>query len=186
MKIVKRVTLLFFLFAVSWDAYGVLIEPSIGYKLIHHGETAPKYNYQAANMGLRLGMQIFGLGVGGDFNCSPASISHLKEGKVKQSDKHTHGSMGLFASYQFPAMVVPLGVRLHYILKAKFKEDASDPQELEGDGFGAGVSVATSIPFLSVNLDYKQITYDKSISGAAGDWETHEVLASISFPITFP
>ena len=190
MFIFKNLALFSVLFLTLTTAKAaVLIEPLIGYNLGTKVDIEDSKTYNGSGMayGGRLGYQNLGFQIGADYLKSNLNMDH----KYFKNDLSA-SEFGGFIGFKFPIL---LRVYAGYIFSGMAEsKDYQNPltavlqkAELKG-GTGPKLGVGfTVLPFLDINLEYRQVTYDEF--KLAGVKQTNEVkmnsyLLSISLPFT--
>lgn len=170
------------------QAAGVLIEPLIGYNLGTKVEIEDYKSYSGGSgmaYGGRLGYQNFGFQLGLDYLKSNLDMGH----KHFKKDLTTDEFAG-FVGFEFPILLrVYAGYIFSGMGEAKEYQNPVttilEKAELKG-GTGPKLGVGfTVLPFLDINLEYRQVTYDEF--KLAGVKQTNEVklnsyLLSLSLP----
>ena len=91
--------------------------------------------------------------------------------------------LGIFAGVELPVL---LRAWATYFLSSKLTDN--DDDEYDGSGFGLGVGF-TGLPFVSLNLEYRSMTYDEFTDVSAGttstdrDYDVSEILFTVSLPL---
>ncbi|MDD4975066.1 MAG: hypothetical protein PHY93_11980 [Bacteriovorax sp.] len=161
----------------------LLIEPHLGYNISGGGTTSGvEYKYTNPELGLRLGGQILGLMAGLDYTFSSYTWTQSPGG----DDKFDRGEVGLFVGYNFPILLRFWGA---YYFSNTAKDTNSTGKtatgaEFKGNTKELGVGF-TGIPFLSLNLMYRNVVFDsKPAVVTGGDISNHEVVLGVSLPFT--
>lgn len=181
------------LMSVSASA-GLLVEPYLGFRFgSGENSSSPKteYSYNSPLLGGRLGYQFLGLMAGLDYSTSLGNFSLTeKTSGVETKGKYTSNTFGLFVGYDFPIL---LRAWATYYLSNTLKGDSGsvDGDKLKGGGYGLGVGF-TGLPFISLNLELRQLTWDESFDNTTGvntkltgssEVDVTEVLLSVSLPL---
>lgn len=164
----------------------LLIEPYIGHKIITDGEQgSTEYETNGLAFGGRLGYQQLGLMGGIDFNTSSFDLKTTTSTATTESDASSN-DLGLFVGYNAPILVRAWAT---YFLSSTLDFKDSANTEYKGSGYALGLGY-TGFPFLSVNFEYRQKTFEEadSDSGSSSlgtDADINEILLSVSLPLTF-
>jgi hypothetical protein len=182
--LLKLITLMIFSTQMSYAA--VLIEPYLGYKAITDGEEGTtEYDTNGVTLGGRLGYQQLGLMGGIDFNTSSFDLKKTTNTATTEQDASS-SDFGLFVGYNAPILV---RVWISYYLNSNLDFKNSTESEYKGSGYALGVGY-TGFPFLSLNFEYKQKSYDEletstATSNLSPEADFSEVLLSVSLPLSF-
>ena len=141
---------------------GIMVEPYLAYNFA--GEVG-NTDTSGVNMGARLGYSLpmlvsFGL----DYNFG--EYTHDMSSVDVDVD---HSKLGVFVAVDLPILMRAWAT---YYVNANADFGATD---VDGDGFGLGVGL-TMLPFVSLNLEYRSISYDGGTDGK-------EILAGVSIPL---
>ena len=184
-KLLSTAGLLLFLF--STDTKGsLLVDPYIGYLVNQSEQTVTigastgtaDFTTTGTQMGARVGWQKLGLMLGGEFAYSPTLTQELTAflGSETSSGTETDYSgtyMGVFVGYDFPLL---LRAWATYFFNVTYSPDGSG-DDLDASGTSLGVGF-TGLPFVSLNAEYRTISYDNSAIEDA-----QELFFSVSLPI---
>ncbi len=197
MKMLKIAAMVITLSALSGAAQAAfLIEPHLGYNITSSGDSTEagvktEYDYSGAQYGLRAGGQYLGFMAGLDYTLSNPEIE-TKVGGFTFEDDFNKKELGVFVGYNLPIL---LRVWAGYYFDVTAKDDDSrgafsTGDELSGSAIELGVGF-TALPFLSLNVMYRNVTFDEFKSGGvtvklSGDAEvsTHEIVVGVSLPLT--
>ncbi|MDD0853320.1 outer membrane beta-barrel protein [Halobacteriovorax sp. GB3] len=175
---------------------GVLVEPYLGYRLVSgedSNSSKTEYDYNGSVIGGRLGYQFLGFMGGLDYSRGLGAYElEQKDSSGTSKNDYTQSSFGLFAGYELPIL---LRAWVTYWMSNKLEGDsgAVNGDEFNGSGYGLGIGF-TGLPFVSLNLEYRNMTYDEFFDKAAGtttalsgDSEIgmSEILLSVSLPLDF-
>lgn len=201
MRLTKNFLLLFFLsifvFAGTAKA-GILIEPYLGFSLAGSGDTTfgtSKYDhsYSTPTIGGRLGYSMLGFMGGIDYSMQSFDLES-EVGSTTFKDGVSKNQLGIFVGYNLPILLRVWGT---YYLSSKVEgDDANTASNFidsryefsDGGGYALGAGF-TGLPFVSVNLEYRTIEYDKAeLSGANitnynEKMDLSEILLSVSLPL---
>lgn len=166
--------LLFFAFVTQAKA-GFLIEPYIGFAMNGTAENTvlnSEDDYTGTTLGGRLGWQMLGLFVAGDYRMSSLSADSADVDETLYS---------AVIGYEFPVMFRLYG---QYILGGSAETDESPATEYEdvsGTVLGIGF---TGLPFVSLNFEMADYSYGEiDGSSAYGDTDFSHYLLSVSLPL---
>lgn len=163
-----------------------LIEPYLGYKAITDGERGTtEYETNGVTYGGRLGLQQLGFMGGIDFSASSFDLETTTTTTTEESDAST-SDFGLFVGYNAPILVRAWAT---YFLSSTLDLKDADNTEYQGSGYALGLGY-TGFPFLSVNFEYRQKSYDEQESSSGDsslspEADFSEVLLSVSVPLSF-
>ena len=177
-----------FLFASSAQA-GFLLEPYAGLSFGSGENSATiktEYDYNAPMLGARAGYQYLGLMFGLDYSMG---MDQKTAGSTVTADV-SQSTLGLFVGYNLPVM---LRAWAAYYLNTSLEVEAgtSVGDEFNGKGYGLGVGF-TGLPFVSLNLEYRMMTFDEYKDKSAGSTATlsgaseidfNQILLSVSLPL---
>ena len=186
----KTIIALFIALVISPAQAALLVEPLIGYSFnvkssspetddLTKSETS---GGSGVGYGGRLGYQNFGFQVGLDYLASSLDMND------KDFDKNFDTSEWAgFVGFKFPVL---LRVYAGYIFSAtgETKDDTSGKVSYAGGSgpkFGVGF---TGIPFLAVNLEYRNLTFDEiKFAGTKYkvDTDVSALFLNLSLPLTF-
>lgn len=166
---------------------GIHVEPYLGYGKTKLEQTLRGTSYKVAGdnketgsfveFGGRLGYRALGLSVGLDYNFTPSAFSLDRETptpEVSSAYDYTSTNFGLFVGYELPLFARFWGsYYLSSSLEIDKDADTLDGSDNTGDdykgkGFNLGVGI-TTLPFVSINLEYRSITYDERKNVSSGN-----------------
>lgn len=167
---------------------GVLLEPYLGYKIASGDRaitTATEYSFNTPTIGGRVGYQFLGFMAGLDYSMSTGSFGlETKTLTTTTEVNNDQDQFGLFVGYNLPILFRVWGT---YFLSSNLEQ--ADGDENKGSGFALGAGF-TGLPFVSLNLEIRSISYDEFYDKSAGTTTTlnptsdyTEVLLSVSMPI---
>lgn len=174
---------------------GLLVEPHVGYNL--HSSTTKetdKIDYNGVQYGARLGVQSFGFIGGIDYTHSNYTATTKPASGTSDKDERKRDELGVFAGYKFPVLV---RAWVGYNFLAKETQTKLGPtsgtkvgEYYKGHSTEFGVGF-TGLPFVSVNLSYKMLSYDKQndtvkTTALNPKFEPKEIVLGVSFPINLP
>ena len=183
-NIMVRVAFVFILTAHSTQA-GVLTEPYFGLTLGGGGdaridENLIEYSFSGATYGARLGYQYFGFMAGIDYSFQKFRITKEGPGIAKKLDSKKN-QWGVFVGYNFPLLIRAWGT---YFISSKI--DGESEVFKKGMGYEIGVG-STTLPFVSLNISYRTLTYDRYITAGNPVYNeklvSNELLFSASVPL---
>ena len=162
----------------------LLIEPHLAYNVTASGDatltsTTYEYSYSGPQVGARLGYQMLGLMAGMDYT---RSSYDFKSEYSNTSSKESFGrnEIGVFVGYNLPILLRFWGT---YYFSNNSKNSAGTVK-YSGNTKELGVGF-TALPFLSLNLMYRMVTFDKSNGAAlASDINLNEIVFGVSLPLT--
>lgn len=163
----------------------LLIEPHLGFNISGSGDQgSTDYDYNGAQMGLRVGYQNLGLMVGLDYTRSSFELE-AKSGGVTSKTDADRNEIGVFAGYNFPILLRAWAA--YYFTNTMELKSTGNP-EYKGNTKELGVGF-TGLPFLSINLMYRMVNHDevKSSSGTSSlnpDYDAKEIVLGVSLPLT--
>jgi hypothetical protein len=174
---------------------GFLIEPYLGYTISGEGEQLSSntdLDWNGVEFGGRLGLTYLGLMAGVHYGMSSfewEETNTVTNTVTKDDNKMTN--IGAFVGFEFPLLIRVWGT---YIFNSEVEDDlgADIGDTLDGTGYGLGVGY-TGLPFVSLNLEYRSLTYDESTdvstaitSQLTGNSEVtaSTILLSISLPFS--
>ncbi|MFG1500362.1 outer membrane beta-barrel protein [Halobacteriovorax sp. XZX-3] len=146
---------------------GIYVEPYLAYNIL--GDTDGD-DTTGTNIGGRLGYSLpmlvsFGL----DYNMG----SYTSEDNTGDTDFDTT-NFGLFVAVDLPILL--RGYASYYL------SSEIDAGAVTFDGSGVAVGVGfTMLPFVSLNLEYRALSYDGA--GGFADFDTKEILVGVSLPL---
>ena len=203
MRLTKGFLLLFFLsfFALNSAQAGILIEPYIGFSLAGTGDfTAGSNQYDESystfpTLGGRLGFGTMGFMAGVDYSMQSFDLTSTRN-VTEFEDAVSKKQLGVFVGYNLPMMLRFWGT--YYLSSSLEGEDPAsattviDVREEFSDGGGYALGVGfTGFPFISINLEYRTIEYDKyelngvTVSNYNEKLDLSEVMISVSAPFDF-
>lgn len=153
---------------------GFYLEPYLGYENGKIGDD----KLTGTNLGGKIGMDTLGFAFGADVMMGSLSI---KSDTTGDSSTWKSQDVGLFAQFTFPILVKVSGT---YFLQSENKyEDAT----ASGKGTKLGVGY-TGLPFISINFDMIDISYDKLKTNAGSvdltDADRKTWMLSVSLPLS--
>lgn len=200
MRLTKSFLLIFVMsfFALNSAKAGIHIEPYLGYSLAGSGDvtfTNSKYDlsYSSPTIGGRLGYSMLGFMAGLDYSMQSFNLKS-EIGSTEYKDGVKKNQLGIFVGYELPILLRVWGT---YFISSKLEgDDAPAVNQLidrndefsDGGGYALGVGF-TGLPFVSLNLEYRTLEYDKyEVSGVAASNYTEkldlsEILFSVSLPL---
>lgn len=199
-KMRKILTAILFMSIFSTANAGLLLEPYLGYAISGEGDmtedgTSFKSEYSGLTYGGRVGWSSFGFMGGIDYSLSSYDVE-TKFNASTAKDGMDRSQMGIFVGFKFPVLLRVWGT---YFISADM--EGADAQAVSGaqvfdsrhkleDGSGFGLGVGLSLmPFVSVNLEYRTIEYDKlsqagvNVTTITEKMNMDEILLSVSLPI---
>lgn len=174
MKILKL--LLLGVFFTSSALASLLIDPYIGINVsgtTKFGTIDYDYDNAPISIGSRLGFSQLGFSVGLDYQMT----SGVK--LENHADKYDATELAIFGGFDFPILV---RAYVGYIFTADF--ESSFAKYDEGSGYKLGVGF-TGLPFVSINVEYKAVSYDKLNGVNINTADHNSVLLSASLPLKF-
>lgn len=157
---------------------GFLVEPYLGYR-VGDLESTPNgsiaYDTSGHSIGARLGGTFTMFMAGIDYSMGSLSADQTKGGSTDVDLDTTQ--LGIFAGIELPVL---LRAWATYYVSANF-ENSSNSNEWKGDGIGLGVGF-TGLPFVSLNLEYKKMSYDEAPTGRSG-YDGSEIQFGVSLPL---
>lgn len=175
-----------FILSTQMATAAFLIEPYLGYKPITDGDQGnTEYETNGVTYGGRLGYQQLGLMGGIDYSLSSFDIEQTTSTVTSESEAST-SDFGLFLGYNAPILV---RVWATYFLSSELDfEESSNNAKFKGSGYALGLGY-TGFPFLSINFEYRQKSYDElendsGTSTVNPEADFSEVLLSVSLPFT--
>ncbi len=190
MRISKILVLLSTFFAFSANSQAaLLLEPYLGYSFGSADRLNYEYDYSTPQIGGRVGYQMLGLMLGVDYSMGLGSFDMDAKNTttgVTTTSKYKKSQLGLFVGYNLPVLLRVWGT---YYVNASLEDDIAPITEYSGSGFALGAGF-TGLPFVSLNLEYRNFSYDESeTSGTTTalnpELEVSEILLSVSLPLTF-
>lgn len=175
----------------------LLIEPHLGYNVYSSTSMGTDtIDYNGAQYGARLGLQSLGFMGGLDYTHSSYTATTKPASGTSDKDERKRDELGVFVGYKFPVLV---RAWIGYNFLAKESQTALGPTSgnVVGDyykGHSTEIGVGfTGIPFLSLNLSYKMLSYDQHFDPKKGatsalnpKFEPKEIILGISIPINLP
>lgn|GEM_PF-343640 len=173
---------------------GLYVEPYLGYSVNSAEQTSSStdFSYDSPYFGGRLGGSFMMLNLGLDYMMrpehdvkydAPASLAGTKE-------KHDGKYLGAFIGVDFPVLV--RAYASYYFDATLEDKDGSDvADELNGKGYMLGLGF-TGLPFVSLNLEYRALTFDEYKDASAGtttaltgnqEYSAKEIGFSVSIPL---
>ncbi len=188
MCLTKSFVLLFVLslFIFSEQAHsGVLVEPYLGYQFGSGDRNNNDYSYNSPQLGGRFGYQFLGFMGGLDYSMSSFDLetTNTVTNATSKTD-YSQNQLGLFAGYNLPIM---LRAWATYFISAKLEDDIAPITEYSGGGYALGVGF-TGLPFISLNVEYRSMSYDEQetsgvTSAVSPSLDFSEVFFSVSLPL---
>ena len=182
-----------------------LIEPHFGYNLsgsgtTGSGTTASEFKYTGVQYGLRAGYQYLGFMGGLAYNRSnyvwKLSTSQLTPTiNTNYEDSFTRNEVGLFLGYQFPIFFRLWGA--YYFTNTAEDVDTTHSTisiagampdlyptgyQFKGNTKELGIGY-TGLPFVSINLSFRNVVHDNTTTGAVGI-SNNEFVLGISAPFS--
>lgn len=154
----------------------LLVDPYIGINLngsTKFGTAENDYKNSPVSMGARLGFAKLGFSVGLDYQMT-SSIE--VENYINKFDAT---ELAIFGGFDFPIL---LRAYAGYIFSADFESSATKYDE--GSGYKVGVGF-TGLPFISINVEYKVVSYDKLNGATTTTADNNSVLLGVSLPLKF-
>lgn len=190
MQSIKKYSLagIFFalLFTVSTAHASLLIEPHLAYNIHASGDATlggvnHDYDYNGAQYGMRVGYQQLGFMGGLDYTRSSFDLDD-ETAAGTSSVNYDRNEWGVFVGYDFPILVRAWGA---YYWSNKSERDNGN--QLKGNTKELGVGM-TALPFLSLNLMYRMVTYDEqkvgsTTSNLSEDINISEFVVGVSLPL---
>lgn len=157
---------------------GILVEPYLGYTKGKWEMGSTSQDFSGVYYGGRLGYSMLGLMGGLDFQ-----TGKLKDNSSPTNIDLTPSDLGIFVGYNLPVMLRVYG---SYFFSSKLKSEAAGTSNTyEGKNMRLGVGF-TSLPFVSINLEYGLGTYTKDSSGSlSSDMKTKWFGLNVSVPFDF-
>ena len=211
------------LMLTSTASAGFLIDPYLGFRF--SGEIVEdtnrgdedEYEFSGLAYGARVGYDYFGIMFGVEYGMASSDIEQSADpecagiancsvvGKKHEGD---FKNLGIFVGYNVPLM---FRVWFTYFLSAEMEltgktdqtdlgGDTNSTTTYDGGGYSLGVGY-TGLPFLSINLEYKKLTYNEidfvgAFSatadlptsshvnfGSRGELDSSEIMLSVSLPL---
>ena len=152
-----------FLFSVTANA-GLVIEPLVGYGLsgtFTDKNVTPntEKEFSGVEFGGRLGYSFLGAMAGVHYSMGTKTFDSSGTGSEVDYDI---SNLGVFVGYQAPILIKAWAT---YYLDHKAEATINNSAyETSGSAiaFGAGY---TGLPFVSLNVEYRMVTYDEEVSG---------------------
>ena len=188
MDTLKNILALFaFVFILSTRSSnaGVLAEPYLGLSLGAGGDARIdykniEYSFSAATYGTRIGYQYLGFMAGLDYSFQKFRMTKEGPGIAKKLDTKKN-QWGVFAGYNFPLLIRAWGT---FFVSSKI--DGESEVFKKGMGYELGIG-STTLPFVSLNISYRTLTYDRYIAVGNPVYNeklvSHELLFSASLPL---
>jgi len=151
---------------------GFLIEPFLGYEMAKFNNAGPEYDQSGVNFGLRLGGSTLGFIYGLEYQKGSLTVEPPSgEADVDTTD------MGVFIGFEFPILI-----RVYGTYYFSHVAEQAGQQDLEGDG-GTKIGVSyTGLPFLCINLEMINRSFDERGSSTV-DVDTSGYMVGISLPL---
>ena len=177
----KKLTLLLFFFLTLQANAKLLLEPYVGLgKSISDQIQEPNANFNSfsINPGVRIGMTTMFtfISFGGDFSYQSSTLEEdpsERELDLKRVD------YSAFAAFEFPVLFRVFG---KLIIASSL--DMGETRAIDPSGYGLGIGF-TGMPFLSMNLEYRNLTWNKvntNETESSTDGEISEIILSLSLP----
>lgn len=189
----KKILCLFLLLAASNAQAGFLIEPYLGFSLGsgEDGNTLKtEYDQNSTFLGARLGYQTLGLMFGLDYTKGTESEFEIKSTTSTVKQDADQSTLGFFVGYNLPVMLRAWAA--YYVSSnIELQSGASVGDEYKGNGYGLGLGF-TGLPFVSLNLEYRMMTFDELKDNSTGVTSTlsgtneidyNQVMLSVSLPL---
>lgn len=176
---------------------GFLVEPHIGYNL--HSSTkvgTDTLSSHGGQYGARLGFQHLGIMGGLDYTHAIYITETKPSSGTSDFDEKKRDELGVFVGYKFPVL---LRAWMGYNFLAKESQSKLGPTSGNAIGnYNKGHSTElglgfTGFPFISINLSYKMISYDKNYDPTNNKTSVlnpkiapKEVILGISLPLNLP
>ncbi|GEM_PF-5807930 len=182
------------IFALSSTANaGFLFEPYVGYNTNLKGEweTTPEetFSWNSYEVGGRLGWIFKWIGIGVEFDWKQPKVKwDSTEAEQEWNMTNIGAFVGLYLGHRGQWMI-----RGKYFFMSNAKSDFDNfgtpmPVTLEYKGTGWGVDIGYRfLNWLALNLEWTQTVYDE-LNGSTNipNWNTGDLLVSISLPFEFP
>lgn len=193
----KKIILLLTLLTTYASQAGILLEPIVGYivsgnvKDSETGATKEDYDYTSLNYGARVGLQVAGVMVGAEYNqATPSWDDQINTTAVDTDFKESN--LGAFVGYNFPAILRVWGT-FYFDSTSEVDSGITKGAKFKGAGQGIGIGF-TSLPLISLNVEYRMLTYDEYISAAGvtvnlnsqQEYTAKEIVLSVSIPFELP
>lgn len=165
----KKILIAMMIMVAGFQAQaGIYVEPYLAYNIL--GDTDGD-DTTGMNIGGRLGYSLpmlvsFGL----DYNMG----SYTVDTSLGDSDVDTT-NLGLFVAVDLPILARAYA---SYYLSSDLENEAG--QSFDGSGMALGVGL-TMLPFVSVNFEYRTMSYDGA--HGFGDFDADEILVGVSLPL---
>ena len=169
---------------------GFLIEPYMGYQLGSQETTvgSSKYEYALGGqlIGARVGYTLPLLMAGIDVNLGTMDADVDSAPAGTPDTEYDTRQIGLFAGVELPIL---LRAWATYYFANEYEQPDGD--KYSGGGMALGVGF-TGLPFVSLNLEYKMLTFDELEDGTTGakstlsgtnELDSNEILLSVSLPL---
>jgi opacity protein-like surface antigen len=199
MRLFKSLGLLTVLLLSTNSNAGILIEPFLGYGFgsgehAQSGITTRETEENGMQYGARLGYQFLGIMGGLEYRktsgsykfTGPSSLTSL----AAQPDADYSGTeVGAFIGYNLPIL---MRAYIGYTFSSKWELDGASwrgntGDELSGSTTTFGVGF-TGLPFVSLNLEYRMLSFDKFTDVSNSNLETvvdesvNEIVLGVSVP----
>lgn len=186
----KILSLLFILFFTSLNARAeLLLEPLVGHNFHSHLKISEKDTYYGTGLGFggRIGYQKLGLQLGLDYLHSNIKFDYHEFGRDLSFNE-----FGVFAGFEFPILVrIYAGFTFAAYGSGKYDnktgQGEKDFELNSGTGYKLGASF-TGIPFIVLNLEYRNVRWDEYDSGnktVGNEVNYNAYLFSVSVPFVF-
>lgn len=199
-NMMKYVTLLTLFFAsLSVAKAGLYLEPYAGValagKLERKTTSFPTFgDYSGVQIGGRAGYSMLGFMGGLTLNLAMKTDIEATSGVVRTNDGVTRRDIGAFVGFNFPILVrVWASYYFNSMLEGQdpgIHNTLDSSETYNGNGYSIGVGF-TGLPFLSLNLELRNFTYDEQEDIDASpqtttfnpEYTSNEVFVSISLPL---
>lgn len=189
----KKILCAFLLFISTSIQAGILIEPYIGLNFAsgEDGQTLKTdYDQSSPFIGSRLGYQTLGFMFGLDYTKGMESDLEIKTTSSTVKQDADQSTLGLFVGYNLPVMLRAWAA--YYVTTTiELQSGVNVGDEYKGSGYGLGVGF-TGLPLVSLNLEYRMMTFDelkdnstglKSTLSGTNEIDYNQVMLSVSLPL---
>jgi len=179
---------------------GLFVDPYLGYnagwatKDHTEGSTTVSLDYTSMGpmFGARAGFQMLGFMAGAEYGMSTTTqdLAAATVGSVSipaaSTDLQTT-YMGVFVGYELP-ILLRAWATYNLSVDSEITSDSGKGNVTSGSGFTLGVGF-TGLPFVSLNVEYRSVTFDKSTASGGSETDltnditSNEVFASVSIPL---
>ncbi|MBT6325857.1 MAG: hypothetical protein HOJ35_07795, partial [Bdellovibrionales bacterium] len=140
--------------------------------------------------GARAGFQMLGFMAGAEYGMSTttqdlAAATTIGESAASTDLQTTY--MGVFVGYELP-ILLRAWATYNLSVDSEVTSDSGKGNVTSGSGFTLGVGF-TGLPFVSLNVEYRSITFDKSTASGGSETDltnditSNELFASVSIPL---